>query len=243
MRLRLIALIVTLLLPLGAARADAIVIQPEEILPLKKGADAGDPDAMYRLGIAYLSGMGGLTPDVSRGMDYIEQAGKKGKREAQFFMGAMLQGINARDNFKDKKKTTEQLKWLALSYKQGCAGSAGLIAGYYVTVQGADSPKALQWFLRAAKGGDVGSQALLAKIAMDIGNDVEAYAWTALTVHEHPHLKAAKAQLEMLEKKLEGEALEQAKALAERFIKEYGREGDYPFCTIGALQAISPLKY
>ena len=154
MQLRYFILGLMLILPLGAAQAESsTTITAADILPLKKKSDKGDADAQYRLGIAYLSGMGGLTADPLRGMDYIEKSGKAGKREAQFFMGAMLHGINARTNFSDQNKTKEQLKWLALSFRQGCAGSAGLIAGYYVTMKGPESPKALEWFMKAAKGG------------------------------------------------------------------------------------------
>lgn len=232
------------LLPMSALQAsESTIITADDILPLKKRSDQGDADAQYRLGIAYLAGMGGLTADPMKGMRYIEQAGKAGKREAQFMMGAMLHGTNARSNFSDRTKVNEELKWLALSYKQGCAGSAGLIAGYYVSTQGPDSPKALEWFKRAAKGGDVASQALMAKIAKDIGSTVEAYAWTALTVNEHPEVKPAKLQLEALSKELSAEEKTQAEELAAKFIKKFGRNGDYPFCMIGALRAISPLKY
>ncbi len=244
MQLRYLALGLLLMLPLGAIQAESsTTITAEDILPLKKRSDSGDPDALYRLGIAYLSGMGGLKPDALRGMDYIEKAGKAGKREAQFFMGAMLHGTNARTKFSDQTKTKEQLKWLALSFRQGCAGSAGLIAGYYVTMKGPQSPKALEWFMKAAKGGDPYSQALLAKIAKDIKNPVESYAWTALTYKEHPELTSAKGQMDLLMSEMSEEDKPKAEALAEQFVKDYGRNGDYPFCMVGALQVISPLKY
>ena len=244
MHLRYLMLGLALLLSLGVAQAESsTIITAEDILPLKKKSDKGDADAQYRLGIAYLSGMGGLSPDPLRGMHYIEEAGKAGKREAQFFMGAMLHGTNARTKFSDQTKTKEQLKWLALSYRQGCAGSAGLIAGYYVTMKGPQSPKALEWFMKAAKGGDPYSQALLAKIAKDLKNLVESYAWTALTYREHPELKSAKGQAEALMKEMNAEDQAKAEALAQQFVRDYGRKGDYPFCMVGALKAISPLKY
>ncbi len=244
MQLRYFILGLLLILPLGAAQAESsTTITAADILPLKKKSDKGDADAQYRLGIAYLSGMGGLTADPLRGMDYIEKSGKAGKREAQFFMGAMLHGINARTNFSDQNKTKEQLKWLALSFRQGCAGSAGLIAGYYVTMKGPESPKALEWFMKAAKGGDPYSQALLAKIAKDLKNPVESYAWTALTYREHPELQSAKGQMDALMKEMSAEDKPKAEELAQQFVKDYGRQGDYPFCMVGALKVISPLKY
>ena len=244
MRALAIVLGLMLLLPLNAAQAaEAVVIEPDDILPLKKKSDGGDPDAKYRLGIAYLGGMGGLKPDTQAGMKYIEDAGKAGMREAQFFMGATLHGMNSRTNFKDNTKVREQLKWLALSFKQGCAGGAGLIAGYYVHMKGPQSPKAMDWFIKAAKGGDVASQAVLAKVAKDIDNLIEAYAWTALSVNEHPHVAAAKKQLATLRAELSAEDKPKAEELAQQFIKDYGRDGDYPFCMIGALQAVSPLGY
>lgn len=245
MRLLFLITALALSLPMSSAWAalDERLMSKAEVKALQKKVKTKDSDAQYRLGIAYLYGQGGLEQNYDVGMRFIERSSNQGKKEAQFYLGAKMHVMNMVTKFENPDLARNEIQVLAKSYGQGCAGAAGLIAGVYVYTKGQNSKEAAQWYIRAAQGGDVASQALMATRATKVGKLDEAYAWTYLTSKEHPHIAAVKAQLAKLGSDLGPEKLKDAVVLGKQFVKEYSRNGNYPFCTIGALKAISPLKY
>ena len=68
---------------LGMAQGPAPA-SPQELF---SKAEAGDPDAMFSLGMAYWNGTGGVTADLQKAKLWMDRAVEKGSLDAEMFLG------------------------------------------------------------------------------------------------------------------------------------------------------------
>ena len=80
------------LLTLAAATGRAHAIQqpspvsPDELKNLSSAAERGDPNAQFRMGLAYAAGRGVAQNDADA-LDWFRKAGEKGHARAQYMTG------------------------------------------------------------------------------------------------------------------------------------------------------------
>lgn len=102
---------------LGETLFAAVPSDPVKARPLyEKAAEAGIPNAFFRLGKIHHDGLG-VAADQAKAFNYYLEAAKRGVPEAQYNVGAQLSsGRGVRRNF------TEGLAWLIVATKSGAAG-------------------------------------------------------------------------------------------------------------------------
>ena len=117
-------------------------------------AAAGDADAQWNLGYAYLTGQG-AEQDDDQALEWFRKSADQGSAEGQFFMGYMY--ANGRSVTKNDKQA---VSWYTLSADQGldlAQNELGVMYffGYGVTQNDAT---AMSWFRKAAEQGNMTAQ-------------------------------------------------------------------------------------
>ena len=128
---------------------------------------------------------------------------------------------------KDDYKTAFK-KWQALA-KKGDVNTQATVAVLYHTGQGVskDYKKAFYWYKKAAEQGNAASQANLgvmyAKGTGTQRNMVESYAWYTLAATAHKDKKVGNELwgLDAIASQLSKKEMQQAKKLAQRYLKKY----------------------
>jgi TPR repeat protein len=118
-------------------------------IALAAEAESGDPQAQYRLGMAYFKGAG-IERDSALALKWIQRAADQGYGQAQYTLGAMHHaGRGALQSF------PLALKWFEQAAQQNHAEAQYSLGSMYRSGQGVpvDKSKAYIWFnLAAAQG-------------------------------------------------------------------------------------------
>ena len=133
-------------------------------------AAAGNIDAQFRLGIAYVTGRG-LPLDLQKARFWFEKAAKGGHVGAEQQLYSLNDHSNASpksagtSNVSDEMTTTAGLEQLAAAGNIDAQFRLGIA---YVTGRGVplDTQKAKLWFEKAAEGGHVGAEQQLLGLAV-----------------------------------------------------------------------------
>ena len=123
------------------------------ILMFRRAAEMGDPQGMYKLGVCYDFGKGGLKKDDVKAVEWYQKAAEAGNANAMMSLGVCYdfgQGGLTEDEAKAMewwKKAAEAGDATAmhnLGYAYGC-GQGGLTK---------DEAKAVEWYQKAAEAGN-----------------------------------------------------------------------------------------
>ncbi len=218
----------------------AVGQSPEEVKvfnQLKLAADAGDPVAQFKVGLAYFKGIG-TEADVFEGAKWYRKSAEQGNIDAQWHLA------NAYDYFEDKRLGTrlkmgiydcarQSLKWWLMAAEQGHAPSQFKYAQTYyrelkgTSISGRTSPLfseeerpkymglALKWSRKAAEQGNADAQYLLGMI-YDDGDALgqrqieDAFVWWSLSAAGGNTW--AKEKVEPLELQLDSAVMSKARA-------------------------------
>ena len=123
------------------------------ILMYRRGAEAGDPQGMYKLGVCYDFGEGGLTEDDAKAVELYQKAAEGGTATAMFNLGFFYEygkgGLT-----KDMVKAAE---WYRKAAEAGNAAAMYKLGNYYFKGQVGltkDDVQAVAWYRKAAEAGN-----------------------------------------------------------------------------------------
>jgi len=122
------------------------------ILMYRRVAEMGDPKGMYKLGVCYEDGKGGITKDEAKAMEWYQKAAEAGDAAAMCKLGvcyACGQGGLTRDEAK-------AVEWYKKAAEAGEAVAMLNLGGYYEFGEGGlteDETKAVELYQKAAEGG------------------------------------------------------------------------------------------
>src|SRR6266536_1790707 len=192
-------------------------------------ANAGDPVAQNKLGIAYDAGIG-TQRDMAKAVMWYRKSAEQGNADAQNSMGSLYQSGDG-----VPKDSTQAVYWYQKAAAQGHTVAQNSLAIRYLKGQGVDkdAAKALYWYEEAAKGGNFEAMRNLGEIyASGRGvdrNSKEAYKWFDLArfytqFSRDMNLKwGVRGQLEKLTKEMTKSEIAEAKQLANEWSKKYGQ--------------------
>ncbi len=122
------------------------------ILMYRRAAEMGDPQGMYRLGICYKYGEGGLTKDEVKAVEWCQKAAEAGDAEAMCSLGCAYEwgegGLT-----RDEAKAVE---WYQKAAEAGNARGMENLGGCYEYGTGGltkDEAKAMEWYRKATEAG------------------------------------------------------------------------------------------
>ena len=123
------------------------------ILMYRRGAEAGDPQGMYKLGVCYALGRGGITKDEDKAVEWYQKAAKAGDADAMGELGYSYNfGLNGLT--RDEAKAVE---WYQKAAEAGDAVAMRNLGYAYECGKGGlteDEAKAVEWYQKAAEAGD-----------------------------------------------------------------------------------------
>lgn len=147
------------------------------ILMYRRAADMGDPQGMYKLGVCYDFGKGGLTKDTSKAMDmeWYQKAAEAGNARAMYKLGicywkCCYGGI--------RKAEAKAMEWYQKAAEAGYATAMcqlGLCYKYGYGEITKDMSKAVEWYQKAAEAGEASAMYSLG-ICYEFGTKDEAKA-------------------------------------------------------------------
>ena len=147
------------------------------ILMYRRAADMGDPQGMYKLGVCYDFGKGGLTKDTSKAMDmeWYQKAAEAGNARAMYNLGicywkCCYGGI--------RKAEAKAMEWYQKAAEAGYATAMcqlGLCYKYGYGEITKDMSKAVEWYQKAAEAGEASAMYSLG-ICYEFGTKDEAKA-------------------------------------------------------------------
>ena len=123
------------------------------ILMFRRAAEMGDPQGMYKLGVCYDFGKGGLTEDTSKAMEWYQKAAEAGYATAMYNLGLCYkygQGGLTKDGAK-------AVEWYQKAAEAGNARGMCYLGYAYEFGQGGltkDEAKAVEWYQKAAEAGE-----------------------------------------------------------------------------------------
>ena len=118
----------------------------------RRGAEAGDPEGMYKLGVCYECGEGGLTKDEAKAVEWYQKAAEAGSVRAMCSLGFCYdcgQGGLTRDEAK-------AVEWYQKAAEAGDANAMCNLGGCYEFGEGGltkDETKAVELYRKAAEEG------------------------------------------------------------------------------------------
>ena len=126
----------------------------QELVALTKRAEAGDADAQFDLGRAYLNDEG-IPKDVAKAVEWYQKAAAQGNSNAQNGLGVAY--YNGEGVPKDVAKAVE---WYQKAAAQGNSYAQFNLGVAYYNGEGVpkDAAKAVEWFQKAAAQSDVDAQ-------------------------------------------------------------------------------------
>ena len=136
------------------------------ILMYRRGAEAGDPEGMYKLGVCYKCGEGGLTKDEAKAVEWYQKAAEAGSVRAMCSLGFCYdfgQGGLTRDEAK-------AVEWYQKAAEAGEATAMCNLGYAYAHGQGGltkDTSKAVEWYKKAAEAGEARAMYNLGKCYED----------------------------------------------------------------------------
>jgi len=181
------------------------------IAALQKAADAGNPEAQFRLGMMYANGEG-VPLNHSKGAALIEAAARQGNAEAQTTLGWLY--ANGMGKEQDDKLAKQ---WYLRAAQQGSSKAQYVVATMYRFGQLGEprnAEQAVAWYLEAANQGVASAQFALGRLLMDgklVQKDEEtALMWLSLA-HANGSSKAEEV-IKNLIKRMTPEAVQRARA-------------------------------
>lgn len=123
------------------------------ILMYRRGAEAGDPQGMYKLGVCYDSGEGGLTEDDAKAVELYQKAAEAGNARAMYNL-AQAYVYHQGGLTKDESKAVE---WYKKAAEAGNATAMYELGSYYFKGQVGltkDDVQAVAWYRKAAEAGN-----------------------------------------------------------------------------------------
>ena len=123
------------------------------ILMFRRAAEMGDPQGMFRLGVAFFYEQGGLKKDEVKAVEWYQKAAEAGNARAMCNLGNCYEygkgGLT-----KDEAKAVE---WYQKAAEAGNARAMNILGVYYKLGKRGltkDETKAVEWYQKAAEAGD-----------------------------------------------------------------------------------------
>ena len=126
------------------------------ILMYRRAAEMGDPQGMYKLGVYYNLGKGGLTKDGAKAVEWHQKAAEAGETRAMWSLGVYYE-FGQEGLTMDKAKAVE---WYQKAAEAGNATAMNNLGSCYEYGQGGltkDEAKAVEWYQKAAEAGSSGA--------------------------------------------------------------------------------------
>ncbi len=170
------------ILVLLAVWAGYYVYQADKVSFLRSNAEAGDPDAQYRLGQLYLSGGVSILQDFEEAAKWYRKAADQGHPRGQSSLG-VLYGYG----WGVPQDLAESAKWWRKAAEQGDSNAQDRLGEKYYKGEGVpkDYVEAMKWYRKAAYQGNSGAQSALGSMYLEGAgvpkDDAEAYAWFSRT--------------------------------------------------------------
>ena len=122
------------------------------ILMFRRGAEAGDPQGMYKLGVCYDFGEGGLTEDDAKAVELYQKAAEVGNARAMYNL-AQAYVYHQGGLTKDESKAVEWYKKAAEAGEATAMCDLGYAYEYGKWGLTKDESKAVEWYKKAAEAG------------------------------------------------------------------------------------------
>ena len=122
------------------------------ILMFRRAAEMGDPQGMYKLGVCYDFGKGGLTEDEAKAVEWYQKAAEAGNANAMMSLGVCY-------DFGQGELTADEAKaveWWKKAAEAGDAEAMSVLASCYeygLETLKEDKAKAVEWWKKAAEAG------------------------------------------------------------------------------------------
>ena len=123
------------------------------ILMYRRAAEMGDPKGMYKLGICYDFGKGGLTKDEAKAVEWYQKAAEAGNARAMYNL-AQAYVCHQGGLTKDEAKAVEWYKKAAEAGDAYAMNSLGYAYEYGKGGLTKDEAKAVEWYQKAAEAGN-----------------------------------------------------------------------------------------
>ena len=123
------------------------------ILMFRRGAEAGDPQGMYKLGVCYDFGEGGLTEDDAKAVELYQKAAEVGNARAMYNL-AQAYVYHQGGLTKDESKAVEWYKKAAEAGEATAMYELGYAYEYGKGGLTKDEAKAVEWYKKAAEAGE-----------------------------------------------------------------------------------------
>ncbi|WP_430397985.1 tetratricopeptide repeat protein [Ferrovibrio sp.] len=177
----LLACLVALSMPLAAMAASndqqQAARRPISIAQLRRDAEAGDANAQYMLGVAYVRGEA-VARDLTQAKIWLERAATQDDGEPSFRLGVYhAMGIWG------KRDAEQAFRWIERSAQHGDPAPLRVLGNFYLTGFGTSRnvPLGIELLTKAANQGDAGAQYNLGAIYLAgevVPKDrVQARAW------------------------------------------------------------------
>jgi TPR repeat protein len=185
---------------------------------IRKAAQAGNPEAQFRLGVMYGNG-DGVTLDHAAAVAWFEKAAAQGHENALITLAWMF--ANGTGVEVDEARAREL--YLAAA-ERGSAKAQYVVATMYRFAQygvGKDVEKAVDWYLRAANQGMPTAQFALGKMLMEgkgvVRDDAAALQWLSLA-----HVNGSKRASDYIEHLIKRMDPEEVMAIRDRMLSSNG---------------------
>mgnify|MGYP000898060131 CR=1 FL=1 len=151
------------------------------ILMFRRAAEMGDPRGMYKLGVCYEDGKGGLKKDYAKAVELYRKAAEAGNANAMMSLGVCydfgLGGLT-----EDGAKAVE---WWKKAAEAGDAAAMSVLASCYeygLETLKEDKAKAVEWHKKAAEAGNATEMCILGSAYAGgrwglTKDDVQAVVW------------------------------------------------------------------
>ena len=123
------------------------------ILMYRRAAEMGDPKGMYKLGVCYSLGKGGLTKDEAKAVEWYQKAAEAGEATAMNSLGYAYEYGKGRLT-KDETKAAEWYKKAAEAGNASAMCNLGICYEYGQGGLTKDEAKAVEWYQKAAEAGE-----------------------------------------------------------------------------------------
>ena len=123
------------------------------ILMFRRAAEMGDPQGMYKLGVCYDFGKGGLKKDDAKAVEWYQKAAEAGNANAMMSLG-FCYDFGQGELTADEAKAVE---WWKKAAEAGDAEAMSVLASCYeygLETLKEDKAKAVEWWKKAAEAGD-----------------------------------------------------------------------------------------
>ena len=123
------------------------------ILMYRRAAEMGDPKGMYKLGVCYALGKGGITKDEVKAVEWYQKAAEAGEARAMCNLGYAY-NYSQGGLTKDEAKAVE---WYQKAAEAGNTTAMDNLGNCYEYGKGGlrkDEVKAVEWYQKAAEAGN-----------------------------------------------------------------------------------------